>query len=250
LRLRKHRDDAGVFFVEGIAPVRAAIEHGADIETLLVSGELLTSAAANEVVAEQEKRGVAVARLSSDAFGSIAERAHPSGLAAVVRTPRTTLADLVVHDRALFAAVDSAGNPGNLGAIIRTIDAVGGDGVVTVGRGTDPFHPTAVKATMGTLFTVPVASAHGTDEVIEWCADHDVTLVTTSARAPIDFRTADYRLPVLVLFGNEATGLPPAVIERGDIAVRIPMAGAVSSLNLAVAAGILLYEVDRQRGVQ
>jgi len=246
LRNRRLRDAEGVFLVEGIAHVRQAIDAGATIDSLLVAPELLTSEGALAAVAAEEARGTAVVRLGRAAFESIVERDHPSGLLGIVRMGAGELADLVAEPRSTFVALHDVGNPGNLGSIIRTVDAVGGSGVVVVGESTDHYHPAAVKASMGTLFSVPVRRAASFEELVAWCSSEQLTMIGTSAHATTDVWTATYPAPSVVIFGSEATGLPPEVLARCAMTVRIPMAGAASSLNLAVAAGVVLYEMRRR----
>ncbi|HEX5504257.1 MAG TPA: RNA methyltransferase [Thermomicrobiales bacterium] len=242
---RKHRRREGAFFVEGIQPVWQAVEAGAEIETLVVAPDLLTSAGARRLVEEQEARGVPCAWVTPAVFAALAEREHPAGLGAIVRARYRNLADLAATPEAVFVALHDVGNPGNLGTILRTADAAGAGGVILLGETTDPFHPAAVKASMGALFAVPVAHADP-DAFFAWARERGVTVVTTSAHAHDEHWTASYPLPVALLCGSEAEGLPPDLLARGDLAVRIPMTGTAHSLNLAVAAGIILYEVRRQ----
>jgi RNA methyltransferase, TrmH family len=247
LEQRKGREQAGAFFVEGIQAVWQAVDAGVAIETLVVAPDLLTSAAAREMVARQAAAGMPVAEISAPLYERIATRENPSGLAAIVRITSRNLASLVVTPQSLFVALHEIGNPGNLGTILRTVDAVGGNGVILVGETTDPYHPNAVRASVGTLFRIPVVQAGGIEEVYSWSRAHGVGVVTTSARAAREHWQAAYPSPLLLLFGNEGRGLPPEIVGQGDLAVRIPMHGGASSLNLAVAAGVLLYEVLRQQ---
>jgi len=247
---RKHRRREGTFVVEGTQPVWQAVEAGADIEILLVAPGLLGRSAAarrlTAMIAGQEERGVRVARLSDEVFTRISGREGPSGLAAIVRRRLAGLAGLAAGPAAVFVALHSIGNPGNLGTIIRTANAAGAAGVVLVGQTTDPFDPAAVKASMGALFTLPVAHAATPAEFFGWAAAAGVTVVTTSARAGQIFWDASYPRPLALLLGAEGAGLPSEVLARGDRQVQIPMSGTAESLNLAVAAGLLLYEVNRQ----
>lgn len=249
---RRHRRREGAFVVQGIQPVWQAVEAGASIETLIVAPGLLgRSAAARRItamVAEQEASGVRVTRVSDELFGRLSDREGPPGLAAIVRGRVAGLADLPAGPGSVFVALHEIGNPGNLGTIIRTANAAGVAGVVLVGQTTDPFDPVAVKASMGALFGLPVAQAGEPGEFFAWAAGHGITVVTTSARAPAGFWAASYPRPLALLLGAEGTGLPAEVLARGDIQVRIPMAGTAESLNLAVAAALLLYEAMRQAG--
>ena len=247
---RKHRRRAGAFVVEGTQLVWQAVEAGADVEILLVAPGLLGRSAAarrlTAMIAGQEERGVRVAWLSDEVFTRISGREGPSGLAAIVRRRLAGLAGLAAGPAAVFVALHSIGNPGNLGTIIRTANAAGAAGVVLVGQTTDPFDPAAVKASMGALFTLPVAHAATPAEFFGWAAAAGVTVVTTSARAGQIFWDASYPRPLALLLGAEGAGLPSEVLARGDRQVQIPMSGTAESLNLAVAAGLLLYEVNRQ----
>jgi RNA methyltransferase, TrmH family len=242
---RKHRRREGAFVVEGIQPVWQAVEAGAELEVLVVAPGLLGDSAAAQMVAGQEQAGVRVARVTSDLFARVSSRDGPSGLAAIVRAQIPGLAALDVTPDSVFAALHEIGNPGNLGTIIRTANAAGAAGVVLVGPATDPFDPAAVKASMGALFTTPVAAAGTVAEFFAWAAGSGVAVVTTSAQAEVGLWDAEYPRPLALLLGAEGVGLPPDVLAAGDLAVRIPMTGTVESLNLAVAAGLLLYQARK-----
>lgn len=241
LRDRKARQSARVFFVEGVQPVWRAHEARADIETLVVAPDLVAGTPAESLVREIERRGVAVATLSADVFALISEREGPAGVGAVVRMPVHTIDALRVEPASVFVGLFEVANPGNLGTIIRTADSFGVSGVVLVGATTDPFAPAAVKASMGSLFALPVVRVHSLDEALGWAKNTGLAVITTSARAATSLAAATFRRPSLVMFGSEGDGLPADVIERGDLDVRIPMRGTASSLNLSVAAGIVLY---------
>ncbi len=243
---RKHRDAEGAFFFEGIRPVWSAVEAGAPIEMLVVAPELLTSAAASEMVEAQRKKGTHIATLAPNVFESLAEREHPSGLGAIVRMVPRSLADLEVNRKSFFVAVQDAGNPGNLGTIIRTVDGAGGSGVVLIGHSTDPYYPAAIKASMGTLFRVPLVRVAEIGELTTWGRTKELAIVTTSSRAPTVYWSAPFRFPLVLLFGSEGEGLRDEEWARGDLAVRIPMSGSADSLNLAVSVGVLLYELRRR----
>ena len=247
---RRHRRSEGAFVVQGVQPVWQAVEAGADVEILLVAPGLLgRSAAARRItamVAEQEARGVRVARLSDDLFTRISDREGPPGLAAIVRGRVAGLDGLAAGPDSVFVALHGIGSPGNLGTIIRTANAAGADGVALVGQTTDPFDPAAVKASMGALFTLPMAHAAAPADFFGWAAAGGVTVVTTSARAEQSFWEASYPRPLSLLFGAEGSGLPGEVLARGELQVHIPMSGTAESLNLAVATALLLYEIKRR----
>jgi TrmH family RNA methyltransferase len=256
---RRHRRREGAFVVQGIQPVWQAVEAGADIETLIVAPDLLRPPAAVDMVSRQEERGVRVARVSADLFGRIADRDGPAGLAAIIRARPRSLAGLTVSPGSLFVALHETGNPGNLGTIIRTASAAGAAGLILVGQTTDPYDPVAVKASMGALFDVPVARAATAEEFLAWSAAEGITVAATSARGDSSCWEVGFPLPLAILLGSEGEGLPAGLLDRvgrdgagrggAGLHVRIPMAGTAESLNLAVAAGILLYEVRRRTGL-
>ncbi|MDX1614106.1 MAG: RNA methyltransferase [Candidatus Promineifilaceae bacterium] len=246
LRHKKHRQREGVFFVEGIRPVLAAVETGAAVETIVYAEGLLTSELAWTMLAHQRTAGTEVVALSPDVFAAISERENPVGLGAVVRTGITALGDLPAVSHGLYVALFDVGEPGNLGTIVRTVDAVGGSGIILVGQTVDAFHPTAVKASMGALFTVPIGQVEAGSVLLRWAADRGLQTVATSAQAPVSFWTASYHPPVLLMMGSEGPGLDPAIRAAADLQVAIPMYGAATSLNLAVATGVLLYDYRRR----
>ena len=250
LKQRKAREEQGALLVEGIRPVWQALDHRAAINMIFVAPDLLASEAARAAIARAEAEGITVVEVSGEVFDRMAEREHPSGLAAIVRAPTRALADLIVPPTGVFVALHEVSNPGNLGTILRTLDAIGGSGLLTIGEATDPFHPNAVKASMGTVFSVPIIHVARADEALAWARAVGVTVIGASERAARTHWEQTPRLPCLLLLGNEGRGLPPDLLEGCDQHVRIPMAGTAGSLNLAVAAGILLYETRRTQWFQ
>jgi RNA methyltransferase, TrmH family len=245
--LRRHAERVvqGAFLVEGILPVWRAVEHNADIETLVVAPELLRSSETTNMLVAEAQAGRRINYVSAEIFAQFAGHENPSGLAAIVRIPELSLDSLRVTADSVFTALFQPGNPGNLGTIVRTVEATGGAGVIVAGRGTDPYHPNAVKASMGTIFSVPVVCVAEWDVVYAWCRANALPIIGTSTRAPVDLWEASLPMPALLLLGSEAEGLPRVMVEQSDLAVRIPMTGT-GSLNLAIAAAVLLYEFRRQ----
>lgn len=242
---RKHRRREGAFVVEGLQPVWCAVEAGWRIESLIIAPDLLTGAPAQRMVEERERCGVPVARLSADLFKRLVDRDGPGGLAAIVRTRIGALSTLAVPPGAVFVALYRIANPGNLGTIIRTADAVGAAGVILIGDTADPFSPPAVKASMGSLFAVEVAHTPDPAEFFAWASRHGVTVLATSGAADEEHWDADYRPPLAFLLGSEREGLPPDLLAGASRRLRIPMVGTVDSLNIGVAASIMLYEARR-----
>ena len=179
---RKLRRQEGVFVVEGIQPVWRAAESGWDVVTFVIAPQLLPERAA-AMVARQEERGVRIVRLSAELFARLSDREGPSGLMAIVRTRSVSLNDLPVPPSAVFTVLDRVANPGNLGTIMRTVDAAGGAGLILIGDSTDPFAPAAIKASMGSVFGLAIARVQDAADFVGWARSRDVQLVAASGSA-------------------------------------------------------------------
>jgi TrmH family RNA methyltransferase len=232
-----------MFIVEGIHHVGVAIEASWSIETLVYAPDLLTSAFALKVVKEQIKKGVSVQALSGDLFSSIGDKENPQGILAIVRQRQINLDSLSLGNFKWGAAAVSPQDPGNVGTILRTLDAVGADGLFLLDGGVELYHPSVVRASMGALFWKPVVQA-SFEEFLKWSQKFGYSLVGSSAHAKTDYREFQRGVnPVILLLGSEQKGLSPEQLAACDIVLSMPVQGRVSSLNLAVAAGVLLYQM-------
>ena len=246
LSQKKIRAQRAEFLIQGIQLVLQAISSRAEIKLLVVASEMLTSELAREMVEQQARTGTRVIHVSREVFESFAEREHPTGIAAVIRIAARTLDELRVDSDAIFVALDQVSNPGNLGTILRTADAVNASGVILIGNATDPYAPTALNASRGAIFSVPVVQLDHAQMLLDWARSQNIRIVTTSDHAAKTLWNVDLRAPILFCLGNEGEGLPSELLVQGE-AVKIPMYGAVDSLNLAVAASVLLYECVRRK---
>ena len=245
LKQKKYRQKEGAFFVEGLRVVLAAIETETLIDTLLYCPELLQSEVGLEAIQDQISLGVPAVQVQKEVFQSISSRENPVGVGAVVPIIWRQIDDWLVDKGDIYVGLDRVSEPGNLGTVCRTLDAVGGAGMVLIGNSVDPYHPTAVKASMGTLFSVPVAKVARIKTLLDWANRNSVSVVASSSRAERSYWEASYDLPLLLLIGSEKTGLGQEILEKADISVQIPMGGSATSLNLAVAAGLMLFEIRR-----
>lgn len=242
---KKARRREGCFVVEGQQPVWRAAESGWQIDTLVISPELITNHAANAMIQQLERDGVRVASLSADLFARLSERDGPAGIMAIVRSRTVALPNVQEND--LWIILHRIHNPGNLGTIIRTADATGSAGIVLCGDSTDPFDPVAVKASMGSIFSVPIVIERDFGLVRNWADAQGLRLVGTSGYAEADHWGFDWTPATGILLGNEGDGLPDELLAVADATVRIPMTGTAESLNLGVAASVLMYEAKRGR---
>ncbi len=242
LHQRKEREAAGLFIVEGIAHVTSAVEANAQIEYLCYAPDLLASPFAQEMIQRESIGGLTCYDVAADVFEAISDKENPSGIIAVVHKPKTNLQSLIFNSNSVFVALLSPQDPGNIGTILRTMDAVNASGLILVDGGTDAYHPTSVRASMGAVFTQKIV-ATTFNELAYWAKANPCCIVGTSAKAKDDYRNAKYTFPLILLLGSEQKGLSEEHLAICDQTVNLPMMGKVSSLNLAVAAGILLYEV-------
>ncbi len=246
LATRRERSRSGLFFVEGIRLVAEAIRSGSEIASLIVAPELLTSDFAHGLLARQVNPDVPRLEVTATVMQSLSTRQHPQGLAAVVRQRWHPLAAVRPGDELCWVALDAPQDPGNVGTILRTLDAVGGAGLILLGDATDPHHPAAVRASMGAICTQRLVRTTFA-ELCAWKQAHGYRLAGTAVNATRDYDAVSYDAPLVLLMGSEREGLSAGQAAACDDLLCLPMVGRVDSLNLAVATGVVLYEVFRQR---
>jgi RNA methyltransferase, TrmH family len=250
LRLRKVRQQEGRYLVEGIRIVEEALDLRAPVETLVYAPELLVSARAQDLV--ERAAGLERLEVSAEVLNSLSEREQSQGIAAVVRVEDRPLSGIPTGEDMLVVVAYQLQDPGNLGSVVRTADAAGASGVVVVGPSADLHDPQAVRATMGSLFALPIAWLDVPAALPSWFQDLraeglPLAVVASSAHGRETYFEVGYCRPVVLLVGSERYGLPQAVREAADVDVRLPMAGRATSLNVSAATAALLYEIIRQR---
>ncbi len=245
LALKKFRDQQHAFMAEGLKLVIDALDLGWQIRTLVFAKAGRGNAAVEKAAARTVAAGGMVLEVSEKVLSSITRRDNPQMVVGVFSQRYLTLKDIRPKDGDVWVALDRVRDPGNLGTIIRTIDAVGARGVILVGDTTDPFAVETVRATMGSVFAVPVAKASA-ETFLAWRASFPGLVVGTHLKGAVDYRSVDFSgRPVLLLMGNEQQGLPDELAGACDRLLRIPQAGRADSLNLAVATGVMLFEIRR-----
>ncbi len=253
LSRRKERDASGLCVVEGIFHVGEALAAAemsrAAVEYLLYAPERLVSDFGRDLVARAAAMGIPVYETAAGVLAAVADKDNPQGILAVARPRRTRLDELDAAACPWLVALIAPQDPGNVGAILRTIDAVGASGLLLLDGGVDALHPAAVRAGMGAVFHKPIVSAPF-DDFLVWARAGGYRLIATSARGRDNYRAANFAPPLALLLGSEREGLSAAQIAAGDELVRLPMHGRITSLNLAVAAGVLLYAVHDSLAAQ
>ena len=246
LRERKHRQTSGLFLVEGIYHVGAAVEAGATLESIFFAPDYQHSEFALGLIEEQATRGVPIYTTPPAVFDSLADKEHPQGIVAVARQHRDQLDQLAPQNFPWGVALVSPQDPGNLGAILRTIDAVDASGLLLLDTTADPYHPSAVRASMGAIFWHPVVMT-SFEDFSQWARAHRYYIYGTSAHASRDYQEiSNYKRPLILLMGNERQGLTTEQAGICQELIRLPMHGHVTSLNLAVAAGVMLYTLSQK----
>lgn len=248
LRRRRERDLAAVTLVEGQAEIELALAAGARPQALYYCPELAGPTAVR-LPKDAAAQGAELVRVSRPVFEKISYREGPDGWLAVVPAVGTTLSGLDLAPDPLVLVCAGLEKPGNLGAILRTADAAGVAAVIAADPVTDWGNPNVVRASKGTVFSVPVASGTSA-QVLDWIAGQGMRIVAATPQARELVTEADLTGPVVIAVGAEQTGLPAEWLERADIRVRIPMFGRADSLNVSTSAAIISYEAVRQRLVK
>jgi RNA methyltransferase, TrmH family len=245
LTQKKSREETGTFMAEGLKLVIDAIELGWTIRTLVYAKAAKSKPLVEQMAAKTVASGGLVLEVNEKVLVSITRRDNPQMVVGIFDQRWKPLKDIRPASGETWVALDRVRDPGNLGTIIRTCDAAGASGVILVGDATDPFSLETVRATMGSVFAVPVAKATQ-EEFLAWKKTAGVSVVATHLAGAVDYRTIDYKKkPVVLLMGNEQSGLPDVLANQADALARIPQAGRADSLNLAVATAVMLFEARR-----
>jgi RNA methyltransferase, TrmH family len=247
LRDRRERETTGLTIVDGAREILRALDAGVRVETTFLAEDLVRSPEAHAVADRLRRRPTTLA-VSPAVLAKIAYGERSDGIVAIVESPHLGLAELVLPDDPLIVVVEGVEKPGNLGAVMRTADGAGVNAVIAADPRTDPFNPNAIRASLGTIFAVPVVAA-GTTETIAWLADHGIRALAAIVDAATDYASVDLRGPLAIVLGSEADGLTGAWHDPRVTPIRIPMHGVADSLNVSIAAAVVLYEAVRQRSL-
>jgi TrmH family RNA methyltransferase len=242
LRDKKARRSEGLFLAEGLRIVAEARDSRRLPEIIAFSAEGARHPLAAEIIAEAEAAGGDAIETSPDILSKMSGKDNPQMLLGAYRQPETALAGLDRNAAPLWIVAQALRDPGNIGTILRTGDAVGAGGLILIDDCADAFSVEAVRASMGAVFTQQVATARW-PEFIAWLRGGEGQLVGTSLKATHDYLEAEYRRPCFLLIGNEQQGLPPDYETECDLLVKIPMAGRADSLNAAMAAAVMAFAI-------
>jgi TrmH family RNA methyltransferase len=246
LQTTQGRSRTGRYIIEGIRHVARAVEQNAPIESVFLDPSVLSNPFGQKLARRLRKRGVVGVRLSNQLYRDLTLAAEPQGIGAVVRQQWVPFAGIRVAQDSFWLAVESIESPGNLGTIIRTAEAAAISGIFVLDSDSDPYDPAAVRASMGSLFSQKLLRC-ASREFADWAKSSGVVVVGSSPAGLLDYKALRCRWPAALLIGSEKRGLSGHLAETADLMVRIPMSGGCDSINVSVAAGILLFEMSSQR---
>jgi len=245
---RAKRQRAREFIVQGVRPITLAVEHGWPVRAVIYDMSRPLSRWARDMLAASESSGAQRVAMAPELLRELGEKDDGAPeIVAVAAIPPDDFSRVPDSADLLAVAFDRPASPGNVGAVIRSADAFGAHGVIVTGHAADPYDPKSVRASTGSLFSVPVVRAASHADVIGWARTRRAVIVGTDEKGDTDIAGTDLTGPVLVVIGNETTGLSEAWRQACDIMASIPITGAASSLNAAGAATVVLYEAARQR---
>ncbi len=245
LRERRERSATGLTIVDGAREIRRAIDAGVRIETAFVAPELVRGPDAIALL-EGLSGSPSIVEVSPAVLEKVAFGDRSDGIVVVASIPRRGLTDVVLPPDPLVVVIEAVEKPGNLGAVLRSADAAGASAVIAADALTDLDNPNAIRASVGTIFTIPVAAATS-GETLAWLVDRGIRPVAALVGAPRPWTEVDLTGPVAIVLGSEADGLSATWRGADVAAVSIPMAGVADSLNVSTAAAVLLFEAVRQR---
>lgn len=247
LAMKKVRDEASAFLVEGQKLVRDAFDNGWQIDTLIFNPDILEAhPEVEDLAARARTKGADVLEVTEKVLGSLIRRDNPQMVAGVMRQQWCQPPQDVSDPTTVWIALDRIRDPGNLGTIIRSADAAGANGIILIGDTTDPYSIEASRASMGSIFNVPLCKMTE-DEFITWKGSWSGLVAGTHLAGASDYRTINYsKQPVLLVMGNEQQGLTEGLAQACDKLIYIPMNGAADSLNLAIATGVMLFHMGKR----
>jgi TrmH family RNA methyltransferase len=246
LRDHRHRQKQGRIRIDGVRELLRALEAGVPLAEVFVCEPLCRSDEARRVLAALRSSGADILEVTEAVFDKLAFGDRADGVVGIAAMPRPTLLDLTLVANPLVAVLEGVEKPGNVGAVLRTGDAAGLSALIVADGRTDLFNPNAIRASLGTIFTVPVCTATAR-ETLDWLRGHDLAIHAARVNGSVLYTEADYTRPTAIILGSEAEGLT-AVWTGDDVtSIRLPMLGTADSLNVAATAAVLFYEALRQR---
>ncbi|MGE8341292.1 MAG: TrmH family RNA methyltransferase [Flavobacterium sp.] len=239
----KARKQTGTFLIEGLREISLAIKGGYEIETVLFLPELVSESEINKLI----RNPFQIIEINKEVYQKLAYRDTTEGILAVARTKSLKLSDLKLSDNPLILVVESLEKPGNIGAVLRTADAANLDAVLIANPKSDLYNPNIVRSSVGCLFTNQIATGTS-EEIIAFLKEKKINFYSATLQNSTSYHTQNFTTPTALVVGTEATGLTQQWRDEATQNIIIPMQGEIDSMNVSVAAAILIFEAKRQRG--
>ena len=239
----KSRKQSGTFLIEGQREITLALKGGYTLQTILFVPEIISF----ENIVSQVNQKVEYIEITKEVYQKLAYRDTTEGVLAIAETKPLLLADLKLSENPLILVAEGIEKPGNIGAILRTADAANIDAVIIANPKSDLYNPNVVRSSVGCLFTRQIAT-DTTENVIEYLKQNNINFYSATLQNSTAYHTQNYTLPTALVVGTEATGLTQNWRDQSTSNIIIPMQGEIDSMNVSVAAAILLFEAKRQRG--
>ena len=240
----RNRKNSGQFLIEGQREIELALKGNYELDTILVYPELFSEEQRNNLTANS----LNTIELSKEVYKKLAHRETTEGVLAVAKTKSLELSNLNIDtENPLILIAEAPEKPGNIGALLRTADAANIDAVIIANPKTDMYNPNIIRSSVGCVFTNQIATG-STNEVFGFLKENNINIYCAALQASVDYHTQDYTKPTAIVVGTEATGLSDEWLQHSTQNIIIPMQGQIDSMNVSVAAGILIFEAKRQRG--
>jgi len=247
LKTEKEREKEGKFLIEGLRLCQEAFSSGWDVDLVLFSSEFGGSAAGEKLIQQFSKKGAEIFRLKKKEIEKLTDTETPQGIVALVNKKRFTLSKDILKNSSLLLGLDNIRDPGNLGTMIRTADAAGADGVLLSKGCVELYNPKVIRSTMGSIFHLLVIENLDLPEVIPDLKKDGFRIIVSEVLEGKDYTEVDYPEKTCLIIGSEASGISQQILNLADERIKIPIFGKAESLNASIAAGVLLYEIIRNK---
>jgi len=247
---KKFRDEYEQYIIEGVRIVLDAVENKKPIEWIFFCDDLYNTSGGEQLLQLLIEHNYKIYRISDKMYAEISDTKNPQGIMAILPFEKHDLESIMLKENALLIFLDRIQDPGNLGTILRTADAAGVDAVLMAKGCVDLYNLKTIRATMGSIFHLPIVNLKSTEEVMNVLKERGFQIISTSLNAQKYYYDVDFLNRMTIVIGNEANGILPEIIQESDHVVKIPMVGNAESLNAAVAASIIMYEAVRQKYIQ
>lgn len=241
----RNRKKSGQFVMEGLREIEIAVRNGYEITSLLICSDFITDDALGKLKVQLQNNAEFI-EISRDVYQKIAYRDSTEGIVAVAKIKAHDLRNLQLPENPLIIVLESPEKPGNIGAVLRTADAAHADAVIIADARTDLYNPNIVRSSVGALFTNRIAMATS-EETLSFLKQHHIAVYSAILQEAVPYYTVDFKKGSAIVMGTEATGLTSLWRKESDANIIIPMEGQIDSMNVSVAAAVLMFEAKRQR---